>query len=141
MAKSGTFNTIAQGTVFEIGGDYPVWVGPMRELYPGGGNIDLSEYSAGDIIHAGTPVIYNGPGKDVTIVEITDAENMKNVNGLVFNDVCVPENCISATCAVAYKGKIYANRANGGEGLPKSLKSVLPEITFIYEGEAPADPS
>lgn len=139
--RFGTFNTISQGKLLEIGGDYPVWIGPSMELYPGGGNIQLGDLKPGDVIHAGTPVIYEGPGKDVTIVEITDAENMKKVNGLVFNDVCIPQDCISATCAVAFKGKIYANRANGGEGLPKSLMAQLPQITFVYEGEAPADPS
>lgn len=136
----GTFNTISQGKVFEIGGDFPVWVNQQNLLlYPGGNYIELSgDYNAGDVIHAGTPVIYEGPGKKATIVEISDAENLKKVNGLIFNDVCIPNDCISATCAVAYSGIIYANRANGGEGLPESLKAQLPQITFIYEGEAPA---
>lgn len=137
----GTFNTIAQGEILNVGGDFPVWIGPNIELYPGGGSLNLSDYKAGDVIPAGTPVIYEGPGKQVTVVKITDAENMKKVNGLIYNDVCIPNNCISASCAVAYKGKIYANRANGGEGLPKSLMAQLPQIAFVYEGEAPADPS
>ena len=140
MAKSGTFNTIAQGKVLELGGDFPVWT-RVRELYQGGGYIDPSDYEPGDVIHAGTPVIFDGPGQKVTVVEITDKENMEKVNGLVFNDVCIPQDCVSATCAVVRNGRIYANRANGGEGLPKCLIPQLPGIEFVYEGEAPADPS
>lgn len=138
--QSGTFNTIAQGPVASIGGDYPVWA-RVREIYQGGGNIPLDGLKAGDVIHAGTPVIFNGPGKDVTIVKITDAANLAKVNGLVFNDVCIPEGCISATCAVVRNGRIYANRANGGKGLPKSLEKQLPAIEFVYEGDAPAEPT
>lgn len=137
--KFGTFNTISQGKVFEIGGDYPVWA-RVREIYQGGGNIPLEGLDPGDIIAAGTPVIFNGPGQDVTIVEITDSENLAKVNGLVFNDVSIPGDCVSATCAVVRNGRIYANRANGGKGLPKSLMAQLPMIEFVYEGEAPAEP-
>ena len=135
----GTFNTIAKGDVFSIGGDYPVWA-RVREIYQGGGNIPLEGLNPGDVIHAGTPVIFNGPGQDVTIVKITDSENLAKVNGLVFNDVCIPQDCISASCAVVRNGRIYASRANGGEGLPKSLIPQLPGIEFVYEGEAPAEP-
>lgn len=142
MQNYGTFNTISMGKAFEMGGDFPVWIGPMVELYPGGCYIDLSgeSYKAGDIIPAGTPVIYDGPGAKATIVKISDSENLAKVNGLTYNDVKIPDNCVSATCAVAYKGKIYANRANGGEGLPKSLIPQLPQIAFVYEGEAPSEP-
>lgn len=135
----GTFNTISKGDVFSIGGDYPVWA-RVREIYQGGGNIPLEGLNPGDVIHAGTPVIFNGPGQDVTIVEITDSANLAKVNGLIFNDVAIPNDCISATCAVVRNGRIYANRANGGEGLPKSLMAQLPMIEFVYEGDAPDEP-
>lgn len=137
--KSGTFNTIAQGEVFSIVGDYPVWT-RKNKLYQGGGNIPLDGLDAGTVIPAGTPVIFNGPGKDVTIVKITDAENLAKVNGLTSDDVAIPAGCVSATCGVCYDGRIYANRANGGEGLPKSLMSQLPAVEFVYEDEAPAEP-
>lgn len=135
----GTFNTISQASV-SIGGDFPVWA-RMNKCYQGGGWIDTSKFSPGDVIHAGTPVIFNGPGKEVTIVKITDAENLPKVNGLVWNDVCIPTGVVEATCAVAYDGRIYANRANGGDGLPESLKSQLPAVEFVYEGDAPAEPT
>lgn len=136
--KSGTFNTIAQGEVFSIGGDYPVWT-RKNKLYQGGGNIPLAELEPGTVIHAGTPVIFNGAGKDVTIVKITDAANLAKVNGLISDDVAIPAGCVSASCGVCYDGRIYANRANGGDGLPKSLMAQLPAVEFVYEGDAPAE--
>ena len=140
MALSGTFNTIAQGDVFSIGGDFPVWT-RKNKLYQGGGNIPDAKRVAGTVIPAGTPVIFNGPGKDVTIVEITDKTNLAKVNGLTSDDVVIPTGCISASVGVCYDGRIYANRANGGKGLPKSLMSQLPAVEFVYEGEAPAEPT
>lgn len=138
--KSGTFNTIAQGEIFSIGGDFVVW-SRLGKLFQGGGNIPLEGLEPGTVIHEGTPVIFNGPGKDVEIVKITDAAKLKQVNGLIAYDVAIPAGCISATCAVAYDGRIYANRANGGDGLPRSLMAQLPAVEFVYEGNAPAEPS
>lgn len=137
--QHGTFNTISQASA-SIGGDFPVW-SRVREKYQGGGWIDTSSLSPGDVIHAGTPVIFNGSGKEVTIVKITDKANLAKVNGLVFNDVCIPTGVVEATCAVVRNGRIYANRANGGDGLPRSLESQLPGIEFVYEGDAPAEPT
>ncbi len=137
--QHGTFNTISQAK-FSIGGDYPVWA-RMNKCYQGGGWIDTTDLEPGTVIHAGTPVIFQGPGKQVIVVKITDAENLAKVNGLVFNDVCIPTGVVEATCAVAYDGRIYANRANGGDGLPMSLKAQLPAVEFVYEGDAPAEPT
>lgn len=135
----GTFNTISKASQ-SIGGDFPVWA-RMNKCYQGGGWIDTADLKPGDVIHAGTPVIFDGPGKKVTIVKITDATNLPKVNGLIFNDVCIPTGVVEAACAVCYDGRIYANRANGGNGLPKSLMAQLPAIEFVYEGDAPAEPT
>lgn len=134
----GTFNTISQAKA-SIGGDYPVWA-RVNKCYQGGGWIDKSKYNPGDVIHAGTPVIFQGAGKEVIVVDITDATNLPKVNGLIFNDVCIPTGVVEAACAVCYDGRIYANRANGGNGLPLSLKAQLPAVEFVYEGDAPAEP-
>lgn len=136
--QSGTFNTLAQNSQ-SIGGGLTVWA-RVREVYQGGGYLDTSKYKAGDVIPAGTPVIFNGPGAEVTVVDITDAANLAQVNGLTFNDVCIPDGVIEATVAVVRNGRIYANRANGGNGLPKSLVALLPGVEFVYEGDAPAEP-
>lgn len=62
----------------------------------------------------------------------TASENLSGVNGLVFEDVCIPEGCISATCAVVRAGRIYADRVAGG-GIPKSVEAQLPMIEFVRE--------
>lgn len=136
---SGTFNTIAQGEVFSVGGDYPVWA-RINKVYQGGGNIPLEGLTPGTVIHAGTPVIFNGPGKDVEIVKITDAVKLPKVNGLIAHDVAIPQGVVSASCAVCHDGRIYANRANGGDGLPRSLMAQLPAVEFVYEDDAPEEP-
>lgn len=135
----GTFNTISQSSA-SIGGDFPVW-SRRNKCYQGGGWIDTTDLNPGDVIHAGTPVIFQGPGQKVIIVKITDATNLPKVNGLIFDDVCIPSGVVEATCAVCYDGRIYANRANGGNGLPASLKAQLPAVEFVYEGAAPAEPT
>lgn len=138
--QHGTFNTISQ-TETTIGGGVTVW-SRVTKKYQGGGYIDTSTLNPGDIIPAGTPVIFNGPGAQVTLVTGTAATqaNMAKVNGLTENDVCIPTGVAEASCAVVYDGRIYANRANGGNGLPASLKAQLPAVEFIYEGEVPAEP-
>lgn len=135
----GTLNTISQASA-SIGGDFPVW-SRRNKCYQGGGWIDTTDLNPGDVIHAGTPVIFQGPGQKVIIVKITDATNLPKVNGLIFDDVCIPSGVVEATCAVCYDGRIYANRANGGDGLPASLKAQLPAVEFVYEGAAPAEPT
>lgn len=62
----------------------------------------------------------------------TASENLSDVNGLVFEDVCIPEGCISATCAVVRAGRIYADRVAGG-GIPKSVEAQLPMIELVRE--------
>lgn len=123
----GTFNTIAQRSV-AIGGDFPVWA-RVEDVFVGGGTIDVSDYNAGDVIKAGTMVIYAGAGKPVTIVAASDSDNLSKVNGLIWNDVCIPEGAVMATCAVVRKGRIYADRA----GIPASVEAQLPMIEFVRE--------
>nr|DAV98980.1 MAG TPA: tail sheath protein [Caudoviricetes sp.] len=59
---------------------------------------------------------------------------LTDVNGLVFEDVCIPEGCILATCAVVRAGRIYADRVFGG-GIPKSVEAQLPMIEFVRESD------
>lgn len=59
---------------------------------------------------------------------------LTDVNGLVFEDVCIPEGCILATCAVVRAGRIYADRVFGG-GVPKSVEAQLPMIEFVRESD------
>lgn len=80
MRQLGTFNTIGQFRS-EFGGNFPVW-SRVRELYQGGGMIDVAGMglNPGDIIHAGTMVKFNGPGKQV---EVITAEGVTGVKAVV----------------------------------------------------------
>lgn len=145
--QEGTFNTIGKRKA-QFGGNFPVWA-RVRELYKGGGTIDASQFAPGTVIGAGTMVKFNGSGKKVEIITANGVEGVKataevvtagaaaqgsldDVNGLIFEDVCIPEGCILATCAVVRAGRIYADRVNGG-GIPKSVEKQLPMIEFVRE--------
>lgn len=129
MIQAGTFNTIGKGSA-QIGGHFPIW-SRVDHVYQGGGVINTADLNAGDVIPAGTMVHFDGPGKPVTIVA-ADASTtvLKTVNGLIYNDVCIPEGCTLATCAVVRAGRIYADRA----GLPAGIDAILPMIEFVREG-------
>ena len=120
----GTFNTVAKSGI-TFGGDFPIWA-RVEDVFVGGGTVTGS---AGDVIKAGTMVIFNGAGKAVTIVKATDTTNLSKVNGIIWNDVCIPEGKLVATCAVVRKGRIYADRA----GIPASVEAQLPMIEFVRE--------
>ena len=74
-------------------------------------------------------VKYNGAGKPVEIIAATATDKLATVNGLIWNDVCVPEGAVLATCAVVRKGRIYADRA----GIPAAVEENLPMIEFVRE--------
>lgn len=228
----GTFNTITQSSQ-SIGGNRVVW-SRVRELYQGGGYIDVSKYAPNTVIPAGSMVKFQGAGKEVLVItavgqagvaevaQLTvtkgatasgnltvtldgtaktiavaeaddtaaevaakiaagsytgwtakaegdvvtftasankskkdpafaaadtgveavfevlvkgvdpDGSNLSDVNGLIFEDVYMPEGTIHATCAVVRAGRIYADRVLGG-GLPSSIESQLPAIEFVRE--------
>lgn len=228
----GTFNTITQSSQ-SIGGNRVVW-SRVRELYQGGGYIDVSKYAPNTVIPAGSMVKFQGAGKEVLVItavgqagvaevaqltvtkgatasgnlKVTldgtaetiavlgtddtaaevaakiaavsytgwtakaegdvvtftasaneskkdpafaaastgveavfevlvkgvdpDGSNLSDVNGLIFEDVYMPEGTIHATCAVVRAGRIYADRVLGG-GLPSSIESQLPAIEFVRE--------
>jgi hypothetical protein len=71
---------------------------------------------------------------ELTKQGIAASGNLSDVNGLTFEDVCIPEGCILATCAVVRAGRIYADRVAGG-GIPKSVEAQLPMIEFVRESE------
>lgn len=69
-----------------------------------------------------------------TVKGVPAGGKLPDVNGLVFEDVCIPEGCILATCAVVRAGRIYADRVFGG-GIPKSVEAQLPMIEFVRESD------
>lgn len=69
-----------------------------------------------------------------TVKGVPAGGKLTDVNGLVFEDVCIPEGCILATCAIVRAGRIYADRVFGG-GIPKSVEAQLPMIEFVRESD------
>lgn len=69
-----------------------------------------------------------------TVKGVPAGGKLTDVNGLVFEDVCIPEGCILATCAVVRAGRIYADRVFGG-GIPESVEAQLPMIEFVRESD------
>ncbi len=139
-SNNSTFNTVSIGTVAELGGHFPVWA-RIEDRRAGGGYFDLSKtnpltgekFKAGDLIPAGTMLKYTGPGGELTILK--SGEEAAQCNGLLDNDVCIPENCVSASGAVVTKGRIYADRVWNGTtwGLPAEVEAKLPMIEFVRE--------
>lgn len=93
-------------------------------------------YAVGDIVEQAGKIY-----KNKTAIESPEAFTASKwtditgtVNGLIFEDVCIPEGCILATCAVVRAGRIYADRVFGG-GIPKSVEAQLPMIEFVRESD------
>lgn len=131
---NGTFNTIGTYRA-EFGGNFVVWVRVDRKEHFGG-NLDVSQYQPGDVIPAGSMAIFDQQANTIEIVKASDsADKLEKVNGLIFNDICIPSNPILATGAIVTSGKIYADRA-GVDGIPLVVENNgnLPMISFMREG-------
>lgn len=131
---NGTFNTIGSYRA-EFGGNFVVWVRVDRVEHFGG-NLDVSLYQPGDVIPAGSMAIFDQQANTVEIVKAdAAADKLAKVNGLIFNDICIPSNPILASGAIVTSGKIYADRA-GVDGIPLAVENNgnLPMISFMREG-------
>lgn len=131
---NGTFNTIGSYRA-ELGGNFVVWVRVDRVEHFGG-NLDVSLYQPGDVIPAGSMAIFDQQANTVEIVKAdAAADKLAKVNGLIFNDICIPSNPILASGAIVTSGKIYADRA-GVDGVPLAVENngKLPMISFMREG-------
>lgn len=123
--QKGTFNTISNANS-AIGGGVHVWARVDKVIHFGR-TIDVGDYSAGDVIPAGTMVHFDNQSDEAKVVLPTDADSLKDVNGLILNDVCIPEGCVFASCAIVTSGKIWADATN----VPESVEAQLPNIEFI----------
>lgn len=135
MFQYGTQNTIGGGSS-QIGGNFVVWV-RVERVEHFGGNLDYTGYNPGDVIPAGSMLIFDQLANTIEVVKASDTAKLEKVNGLLFNDICIPSNPQLATGAVVTSGKIYADRA-GVDGIPRSVEKQLPMISFIREVEETA---
>ena len=121
----GTFNTIGSDSG-SFGGSTHVWARVDRVIH-GGRKINVSEMAAGTVIPAGTLVEYTYDSEYATIKTSSDSLAVGHHYGLVFNDVCVPGNCIFASCAIVISGVVWADAIDVAE----SQQTHMPGIEFI----------
>lgn len=84
MITKGTFNTITQNSQ-SIGGNRVVW-SRVRELYQGGGFIDITKYAPDTIIPAGSMVKFQGAGKEVLVITAEGNAGIKEVDQLTVTE-------------------------------------------------------
>jgi hypothetical protein len=125
--QKGTFNTIANTSV-TVGGGKQVWA-RVEKVIHFGRLIDLTGRKAGDVIPAGSMVHFDNESDKAEVIKATDTEKLTTVNGLILNDVCIPEGAVFASCAIVTSGKIWADATD----VPKTVEAQLPNIEFIRE--------
>lgn len=129
----GTVNTIGKRK-FELGGGQVVWA-EVRRVIQFGRKIDVSKYNAGDVIPAGSMVVWNNTSDTCTIVKASELKapegsgtvEASTINGLTFEDVVIPEGAVDATCAIVTSGKIWADATD----VPTVVEKNLPMIEFV----------
>lgn len=128
----GTQNTMSQKTGTPLTGDVQVWARVDKVAHLGR-LINLDDYEAGDLIPAGTGLIFTS-NQYAEIVDIATASNEKlaQVNCLSYNDVRIPDGCIRATIAGVEAGKIWAEAAGITEEKSALLTGLHGNIDFIY---------
>ncbi|EJW95610.1 protein containing Carbohydrate-binding family V/XII domain protein [gut metagenome] len=123
------------GTV--IGAGTPVqFMGASKQVkvFHGDAYSQTSTYKQGDIVFHDNKIYENKiaitVGEAFTLTKWTDVT--ANVNGLVYEDVAIPDGCTHATCAVVRAGRIYADRVVGAQ-IPAAVEKNLPMIEFVRE--------
>jgi len=121
----GTFNTIGSGSD-QFGGSTHVWARVDRVIH-GGRKINVTGMAPGTVIPAGTLVQYTYNSEYATILTSSSSLSAGNHYGLIFNDVCVPDNCIFASCAIVTHGVVWADAIDVAE----AQQQYMPGIEFI----------
>ena len=121
----GTFNTIGSGSD-QFGGSTHVWARVDRVIHAGR-KINTTGMTAGTVIPAGTLVQYTYNSEYVTILNSSSSLSAGNHYGLIFNDVCIPDNCIFASCAIVTHGVVWADAIDVAE----TQQQYMPGIEFI----------
>lgn len=129
----GTVNTIGKRK-FELGGGQVVWA-EVRRVIQFGRKVDVSKYKAGDVIPAGSMVVWDNATDTCTIVKAAELKSPEGsgtveastVNGLTYEDVVIPEGAVDATVAIVISGKIWADATD----VPTAVEKNLPMIEFV----------
>lgn len=118
----------------ELLGGKVIWA-EVRRVIQFGRKVDLSKFQAGDVIPSGSMVVWNNTSDTCTIVKRSDLKSPDGsgqvdpatVNGLTYEDVCIPSGAIDATVAIVTSGKIWADATD----VPASVEKNLPMIEFV----------
>lgn len=131
--QTGTVNTVSSNS-YEIGGGKVVWA-EVSKLIQFGRKVDVSKYKAGDVIPAGSMVVWDNTSDECQIVKAEELEapdgsgtvKASSINGLTYEDVCIPDGCVFASVAIVTSGKLWADATD----VPTSVEPNLPMIEFI----------
>ncbi len=131
--QTGTVNTVSSNS-YEIGGGKVVWA-EVSKLIQFGRKVDVSKYKAGDVIPAGSMVVWDNTSDVCQIVKVEELEapdgsgtvKVSAINGLTYEDVCIPEGCVFASVAIVTSGKLWADATD----VPTSVEPNLPMVEFI----------
>lgn len=131
--QTGTVNTVSSNS-YEIGGGKVVWA-EVSKLIQFGRKVDVSKYKAGDVIPAGSMVVWDNTSDECQIVKAEELEapdgsgtvKVSSINGLTYEDVCIPDGCVFASVAIVTSGKLWADATD----VPTSVEPNLPMIEFI----------
>lgn len=103
----------------------------VKGAYPIGGKVsNLSDFSAGTVIPAGSMCVLDQSTHTVEIVMAGGAHEA-NVNGLLYNDIYVEAGVDNATATVVFAGEIYIDRV--AQAISSSVLANLPMIVAIKE--------
>lgn len=134
-----TFNTFGAKSQ-EFGGGKMVWHA-IDGKYPGGGSVsNLSSFTEGQVIPAGSMCVFDHAKHTCKIVKATDIKTSSNsggtvkpedVNGLTENDIWYEKGTTYATATIVYAGLIYSDRL--AEAIPAEVWANLSAIKQLKE--------
>lgn len=124
-----SFNVYGQ-TAENFGGNIPVWLGTVKPLPVGA--VYSGTLAAGEIIKAGTPVVYNAANR--TFAKATEGAS---ANGYLYNDIYAEAAGLSATGAIVmdHAEGLLIDRTDYAEWAD-ALQTAIPNVRLIRDAFA-----
>lgn len=126
-----SFNVYGQSAE-TIGGNTPVWLGTVKPIAAGA--VYSGTLSAGEIIKAGTPVVYNAANR--TFAKVTDDAT---ANGYLYNDIFAEAAGLPATGAIVMdhaEGLLIDRVGEFTDEEIAGLQSAVPNVRLIRDAFA-----
>lgn len=96
--------------------------------YPVGFSVDFSKYKVGDIIPAGSMLVYNYTNDKAEVISAKDIDKLSKVIGLTHSDIYIGKDIIEVTVSCVVKGAICLDVV---DEIPTEVINNLRGITFI----------